>query len=512
MTTFTSGTVITSEWLNSVDAAIGGENGIFSFFSDAEIADVEARTRTENVAPKIIAALDSGLKRLKFPAGSYYLGEHTDATKVIDLSSYGDDITFETSADVEFVITSTGTSPGLSNHPRVFFLQGNNNFSCGDCCFTDLGYASTYPGVGGVAFYYESVVADSANLRLGHIYCVNWGVGLQCVKNDAGNIGRLRGISGKITVTGGTYGANFSNLGDDVSLDLVTTDCWRSYYVYGCSNHNVRITNRDPRTGSGQVNIANGVNAAVIPKDTKDITVKYSCRATPGYTIPSLNHVLINCFADSTGTIDGVYLDLNVDDNEHVVWFANYTTSGGVETAAVTSGIVVNNIFITGVSSGGYIGGIARYTTKPYVNIRGLRWYDDFPEAINQTREINFNPVLTPASGSFSIGAGGSLIQRVYASEGFLQVNTQMILGTAPTLGTGAWRISMPYPNKSSIVTMGVGRITHGGNYYDVTLAMGAGDQFFMMTTNASGTNVGDAAPFVWVAGDVLVATITYPI
>lgn len=484
------------------DAGSGGAFDVFGSLSASEQADVLARTCTLNVVAAIRAPFADGIKRVKFRGGTYYLGSYADGTNAVDLSTYGDNLTIETEGDVEFVMTTT------SGHPRFFFLKGQSHFSLGDCRFRDLGYSAVYPGAGGVAVYYESETTDSANLRLGNIYCKRIGIGLQCVKADAGNIGRLRGISGRITVDEGTYGANFANLGDDVDLTLITTDCWRSYYVYGGQSHRINIHNRDPKTGTGQVNIANGVNATVIPKDTKDIHVRYSCRGT----VPSVNHALINCFADAPGTIDGVYLELDTPDVQVPVWFANYTMSGGVEKLTATAGIVVDNIHISG-TAGGYIGGTAAYTTKPYVNIRGLRWYDDFPVRVNQTREINFNPTVTPVGGgTFSAGAGGTVLQRCYASEGMLHVNTQIIFGTAPTLGTGAWKIDLPYPNKSSVETVGVGSATHGGSYTNVVAVAGATDQFFFMRTSGSGTPVGAAAPFVWVAGDVLVVTISYPL
>lgn len=480
----------------------GGSFDIFDSLSASEQADVLARTCTLNVVAAIRAPFADGIKRVKFRGGTYYLGSYADGTNAVDLSTYGDNLTIETEGDVEFVMTTT------SGHPRFFFLKGQSHFSLGDCRFRDLGYSAVYPGAGGVAVYYESETTDSANLRLGNIYCKRIGIGLQCVKADAGDIGRLRGISGTITVDEGTYGANFANLGDDVDLNLITTDCWRSYYVYGGQSHRINIHNRDPKTGTGQVNIANGVNATVIPKDTKDIHVRYSCRGT----VPSVNHVLINCFADAPGTIDGVYLELDTPDIQAPVYFANYVSSGGAEKLTATVGIVVDNIHISGMS-GGYISGTAAYSTKPYVNIRGLRWLDDFPVRVSQTREINFNPTVTPlGGGTFNPGVGGSVLQRCYASEGMLHVNTQIIFGTAPTLGTGAWKIDLPYPNKSSVVTVGVGSATHGGSYTSIVAIVGATDQFFVMRTNGSGTNVGAAAPFVWVATDELVVTLTYPL
>lgn len=480
----------------------GGSFDIFDSLSASEQADVLARTCTLSVVTAIRAPFADGIKRVKFRGGTYYLGSYTDGTNAVDLSTYGDNITIETEGDVEFVMTT------LSGHPRFFFLAGNSHFTLGDCRFRDLGYSAAYPGVGGVAVYYQSIVLDSTNLRLGNIYGKRIGIGLQCVKNDAGNIGRLRGISGRITVDEGTYGANFANLGDDVDLTLITTDCWRSYFVYGAQSHFIDIHNRNPKAGTGQVNIANGVNALVIPKDTKDIHVRYSCRGT----VPSVNHVLINCFADVPGTIDGVYLELDTPDTWVPVWFANYTTSGGVETSAVTPSLIVDNIHISG-TSGGYIGGTAFYATRPYVNIRGLRWYNDFPQRVSQTREIPFNPVITPVGGgTFNPGTGGSVLQRCFASEGMLHVNTQIVFGTAPTLGTGAWQVELPFPNRSTVEAVGLATATHGGVYTSMNAVIGANNQFFYLRTSGSGVPVGGAAPFVWVAGDVLVVTISYPL
>lgn len=369
-------------WAEAADAKTGDTAvSVFKFMSPTQIADVKARTNQVTVAEAINAAFAAS-KRVTFPEGSYYLGEFRDGAAAIDLATRGDGISIETSGNVELVIKTAGWGS-----PRIFRLSGNSNFSCQNVSFRDLRYDKHVDWQGAVGFYLDaSSGTDWGSLTFREIRSKTMVASIQCSRH-AGSKGTLAKITiDAIYSDDCYYGANFSALGDQVHIGAIHAhQNYRPFFAYGVTGHDVTVYNEDPLPTTGCVNISRGTTPASRGYDTRDIRVKYQCRSNA--LSASVNHVNINQFLDSDGTIDNIQLDLDIDDKRNVsVYFANYTKAGGSPTSAPASDKqVVSNITITG-SANGPIAGLATYARKPAIRLKGaLKPLDDFKANIAAT-------------------------------------------------------------------------------------------------------------------------------
>lgn len=94
-TTFVSGTVVTSAWLNDVNFGTYNPTSasVFEYMTKAEITDVKNRTALIDVGPKIdlaiTAAAARGAGRLLFPAGRYKRTTAMPMSPVVDIVGAG---------------------------------------------------------------------------------------------------------------------------------------------------------------------------------------------------------------------------------------------------------------------------------------------------------------------------------------------------------------------------------------------------------------------------------------
>lgn len=473
---------------------------VYSHLSAAEQADVSARTLGINVVVAIRAAFAAS-KRVRFRAGSYYVGSYTDFQNAIDLSTYGDNITILTEGDVEFVITS------LSGIPKVFNLKDNSHFSCGNIRFRDLAYNYTLTWLGATAFYIDSSNTDCSNIRFQNIYSKNMVSTLQVAKRTI-HTGYCRGVTwDNIYADDCYYGVNFADYGDSANGHIYAYRCYRPYFVYGVQGHDVSITNRHPRTSSGQVNVGQAGWAG--GRDTVGIRVRYQCREC----VESINHFVVGTFVSLTPTIiKDCDFTIDTNDSQCPLYILNYDVSGGVETTALCANDVTNITMRGHASAGVVCTGV--YTVKPYIKLEGsLYMSDSSVDNVVQTLERGRVATwTTQTSESLAVGAGGYFAIKTYIESGICHVHGFLTIGVGAAIGTTGWRFVMPFKNKSTHQIYGVARAVHGGNNYLAGVLMKEGSADITIFSNGTGVDYSATVPWAWVNTDTLRFSVSFPV
>ena len=159
-----------------------------------------------------IQAAHKASKRVFYPDGSYYLGALGVGAKAVDLSSLGDGIAMLTDAAVEFVCMTTGAHQSI-----MFYVKSNNNFSCGDVSFRDLGYDASVTWKGAIGFYLDRAISTWGNVNLGAIHSTHMVASVIVGGGYAAS--RVRGINIKSILSDDCfYGYVGQNQGDHVTI------------------------------------------------------------------------------------------------------------------------------------------------------------------------------------------------------------------------------------------------------------------------------------------------------
>ena len=452
-----------------------------------------------------IQAAFNASKSVYFPSGTYYLGAFSTAENIIDLSALGAGISVNCDNGVELVMQTTA-----SVMPRVFYLLNNTNFSCDPIRIRDTGYNPLLTWKGAIGFYLDCGASDNwGDVKIDAIYGKTL---VACVQVTGGNVtNRVRGINiGQLFSDDCYYGFNALNNGDSVTIDnLVAFQNFRPYFVYGCSDHKVKIFNRSARSGSGPVNISRAVGGL----NTSGIDVTYVARdMTVGIT-----HVLINHIDLLGGEISNIRLNLDI--RSSVVYtplrFVNYTGAGGSETSAASSNLVYD-VTVAGSCDvqANAVTSVASYASKRQLNfLPGTNFFYDtnIPTLFSLDRQGRSQAVTWTASVTNPVLNNGSLLGSYDLVAGLCSYSVALTAGSTTTFGTGDWSFSAPFA--ASVTSMGsVWALDNGTAYYIGTCIINNGTSTVQCYANAAASGYRSTVPMTWATGDQLQLTITYPV
>jgi hypothetical protein len=457
-----------------------------------------------NDRPAIQAAFATS-KSVYFPSGSYYLGAFSTVTNIIDLSALGSGVSIHCDNNVEFVVQTTA-----SVMPRVFYLLNNSNFSCDPIRIRDTGYDPLATWKGAIGFYMDCGASDNwGDIKISAIYGSNLVAPVVVAGGNASN--RIRGIRiGQLFSDNCYYGFNAQNNGDGVIIDnLVAYQNYRPYFVYGVSDHKVKIFNRAARSTSGAVNISRAVGGL----NTSGIDVTYVARdMTVGIT-----HVLINHIDLLGGEISNVRV--NVDIRSSVVYspvrFVNYTGSGGSETSAASSNLVYD-VSVSGSCDvqASAVSAVAAYASKRQLNfLPGQNFFfDSTITAIFGLDRTSRNAAVTwTASVTNPVLNNGTLTGAYDLVGGLCTYSVSLAIGSTTTFGTGDWSFSAPFAAAAASVGS-VWALDSGTAYYIGTCVISNGASTIQCYANGAASGYRSTVPMTWATGDQLQLTITYPV
>lgn len=452
-----------------------------------------------------IQAAFNASKSVYFPAGTYYLGAYSTAENVIDLSALGDGISIHCDNGVELVMQTTA-----SVMPRVFYLLNNNNFSCDPIRIRDTGYDSSLTWKGAIGFYLDCGASDNwGDVKLSAVYAKTMVAGVTVAGGNASN--RVRGIRiGQLFSDDCYYGFNAQNNGDGVVIDnLIAFQNYRPYFVYGATDHRVKIFNRNNRSTSGAVNISRSPGGL----NTSGIDVTYVARDQT----QNITHVLINHIDLLGGEISNVRV--NVDIRSSVIYtpirFVNYTGSGGSETSSASSNLVYD-VVVSGSCDvqANAVTSVAAYGAKRALTfVAGQSFFYDttIPSLFYLDRAARGLAVTWTASVTNPVIGNGSISGAYDLAGGVCTYSVALTAGSTTTFGSGDWLFSAPFA--AAIASVGsVWVFDSGTAYYIGTCLMNAGTSTIQCYAAGAATGYRSTSPMTWANGDQLQLTITYPI
>jgi hypothetical protein len=449
------------------------------------------------------AAFNSGSKSVLFPEGTYWFGQYATSDAIIDLTGLGTDISIKTNGTVEFVCETTAS--GVV--PRFFVLNGNSHFYCDPIRFRDLGYVVGSPLRGAIAFLLEG--ENWGNVTFTSVYGKD--MLALILSSGAPSGGRIRGINiGNLFGDNCLYVINCQNQGDGINIDnLVSFDCIRPYFVYGVTDHNVKIFNRKNKNTSGAINISrnpgglntSGINITYVSKDNDlDIT-----------------HVLINQIDLLGGVIENIRINVDIESSVAYdpVRFVNYTGSGGSETTAPSLN-TVRDIHLTGScdSNARAVTCPASYAAKHLMQFfpgNGFNFDTTILNKFYLNRLSRSGDPVWGASGTApNIGNG---VDSAFFDivDGVCTYSVIITMGSTTTYGTGGWEFTLPF----TPTTFAVGSayaFDSGTAYYVGAVRVQAGSNIAQLFSNGAVAAFGATNPFTWATGDVLQFTITFSI
>ena len=452
-----------------------------------------------------IQAAFAASKSVYFPSGSYYLGTFSTAANIIDLSALGAGVSIHCDNSVEFVVQTTA-----SVMPRVFYLLNNTNFSCDPIRIRDTGYDPLLTWKGAIGFYLDCGASDNwGDVKIAGIYGSNLVAPFVVAGGNASN--RIRGIKiGQLFSDNCYYGFNAQNNGDGVTIDnLVAFQNYRPYFVYGVSDHKVKIFNRAARSTSGAVNISRSVGGL----NTSGIDVTYVARDMA----VGITHVLINHIDLLGGEISNVRV--NVDIRSSVIYspvrFVNYTGSGGSETSAASSNLVYD-VSVAGSCDvqAAAVSAVAAYASKRQLNfLPGQNFFfDSTITAIFGLDRTSRGAAVTWA-GSVTNPAlnNGTLTGAYDLVAGLCTYSVSLTVGSTTTFGSGDWSFSTPFAAAATSVGS-VWVLDSGTAYYIGTCVISTGGSAIFCYANGAASGYRSTVPMTWATGDQLQLTITYPV
>jgi len=453
-----------------------------------------------------VQAAFNASKRVYFPSGTYWMGSYSTSENIIDLSALGAGISIITDKSVEFVCQTTGNVI-----PRFFYLFANSHFSCGPIRFRDTGYDPLVTWRGAYGFFLESNASTNwGDVTFESIYG-NSMVGVVAVAGgNASN--RIRGIHiGQLFSDNCYYGFNAQNQGDGVQIDnLIAFQNYRPYFVYGVSDHKVKIFNRANRGASGAVSISRSPGGL----NTTAIDVSYVARdQTQGIT-----HVLINHIDLLGGTISDIKVHVDIESSTIYtpVRFVNYSGSGGSETSAASTNIV-KDVTLSGTCDvqANPVSAVASYAnaTSKLIFIQGSSFNIELAlfslfSVNTDISPISYTPTWASTGTQPAIG-NGSLSGYYSISGGMCMVTVELNIGSTTTTGTGQYSFSLPFASPKTAVGSYYA-LDNGVAHYAGSTLVAAGNSTLNAFTNGSAAGVGASAPFAWASGDYLRMTLTY--
>lgn len=496
----------------SVSPSVYVEQELGSSPSVLKFGAIRGTTRTPSIASTNKTAFQNAhlaSKSVKIVSGEYWFGTYQFTDTIINLTTCGEGIDIKTVGAVELVCETTGEGA----EPHFYRLsEGNSKFRCGHIRFRDLGYNPMVTRQGAVGFFLiNTPTGNWGDIYIKSIYAKNLVCPIFIVDPIPNNTNRIRGITiGQIFSDDCYYGFNSQNQGDGVRIGkLIAFRNWRPYFVFGVDDHEVSIYNRQNRNTTGAVNICRQVGGG----NTRGIKVSYVARDQD----QTITHVLINHIDLLGGEISNV--DLNIDIKSSVPYFplrfVNYSASGGSETTAASTN-VIRDIDISGScdENAAPISVVGSYPAKGFVRLLQGRGLTTDPTLLDKFslsfQRRNDSVVWGAASVAPSLG-NGNLFRTVDVAEGICHCTFTLDIGSTTTTGTGSWTFSLPYQAKTSAVGS-AWLLDAGTAHYVGVTKIQPGAFSCEVFTNGAVAPIQSNIPFTWVAGDKLLASISYPI
>ena len=453
-----------------------------------------------------IQAAFNASKSVYFPSGTYYLGAFSTAVNIIDLSALGSGISVHCDNGVELVTQTTA-----SVMPNVFYLLNNSHFSCDPIRIRDTGYDPLITWKGAIGFYLNCGASDNwGDVKIEAIYGKGLVSPVSVVGGSASN--RIRGIwIGQLFSDNCYYGFNAQNNGDGVAIDnLVAYENYRPYFVYGVSDHRVKIFNRANRGTSGAVNISRSVGGL----NTSGIDVTYVARNMA----LNFTHVLINHIDLLGGEISNVRVNVDIRSSSTYtpIRFVNYTGSGGSETSAASSNYVYD-VSVSGScdSQANSVTSVASYAAKRQLNfLSGVNFFYDttIPALFSLDKQGRNQTVTWTAGVTNPVLGNGSLSGAYDLVAGLCTYSVRFTAGSTTTFGTGDWSFSAPFvANVTAVGSVWV--FDSGTAYYIGICIIDIGTSTIKCyAPGPVGSGFRSTSPITWVTSDQLQLTITYPV
>jgi hypothetical protein len=463
---------------------------------------------TTNDRTAIQAAINSGAKQIYFPAGDYYLGTTATAINFLDFSSLGSDAAIVTNGFVRLIVETTAQV-----QPNIIYLKNNNHFTCGPIRFKDNGYNPLVDWQGAWGICLDNATGGNwGNVVIDAVYGESMVGVVKIVCQTIESANRIRGVKiGQLFSDNCYYGFNAQNSGDSVVIDnLVSYRNYRSFFVYGVTDHQVNIYSRNLRLTSGDVNISRNVGGL----NTTNISVNYTNKDN---TTPNVCNVNINHIDLLGGTISGVDLVLDIQSTQSYapLKFVNYTGAGGSETTAPSSNYV-QDIRITGScdANASLVDVVASYAAR-----RRLSYVQGYYFLLNATVYAAFQlnqqntsgtPTWVGSSSNPAIG-NGTLTYAIYQAEGMAFLTMKMTAGSTTTFGTGNWTF-LGFGVNATYTVLGTWLAKIGGTYFSGASRILAGTAEVKGYGYNSANEFNPTFPGSWASGDELTITIAYPI
>jgi hypothetical protein len=463
---------------------------------------------TTNDRTAIQAAINSGAKQIYFPEGDYYLGATSTAINFLDFSNAGTDVSIVTDGFVRFVVETTAQVQS-----NIIYLKNNSHFTCGPIRFKDNGYNPLVDWQGAWGICLDNATGGNwGNVVIDAVYGESMVGVVKIICQTIESANRIRGVKiGQIFADNCYYGFNAQNSGDAVVIDnLISYRNYRSFFVYGVTDHQVNIYSRDLRLTSGDVNISRGVGGL----NTSNISVNYTNKDNTTLNVCNVN---INHIDLLGGTISGI--DVVLDVQSTVAYaplkFVNYTGAGGSETTAPSSNYV-QDIRITGScdANATLVDVVASYAARRRLTyIQGFNFllnttvYDAFQ--LNQQNTAG-TPTWVGSTTNPAIG-NGTLTYAIYQTNGMAFLTMKMTAGSTTTFGTGNWTFSN-FGVNATYTVLGTWLAKVGANYYSGASRILAGTAEVKGYGYNNANEFNPTFPGAWAAGDELTITIAYPI
>lgn len=264
---------------------------------------------------------------------------------------------------------------------QIFQLNGVSNINTVGVLSVESASSTPYATTGSYGAR-ALVILNNANADCGNIFVdsINITRGAQGLLVGSASNYRIKNINVEnIVTTDVTYGANFANNGDNVSIkNLTTTNAYRSYFAYGCKNHKANVTAINHYAGGTPINLSR-YSAAEGGSSTNTESFSLSLEVIdPGInvTCATLRHL-----GDDgvTQKIQGINIKMSANVFNTGLTMANmlnYTGSGGSITTTTFNAVITNiqlEVNAPDNIAGVYLGGGCNWAVTPIVTTSGSR-------------------------------------------------------------------------------------------------------------------------------------------
>jgi len=267
----------------------------------------------------VVSALRAS-KSIVFPEGDYYLGELGRSIPSTAISLRGGRIRIRSQGRVRLIVNTIEKAV-----TTVFGVSSVSDLFVGDFEIVDHGGDARQKWRGAVGFMIVGQTGPSSGISFGRVTARNLVAGILVRGRTANRVSGIR--VDRLVCEDCYYGVNCQENGDDMVIGSIeTTNCNRSYFVYGVTGHRVSVRSMNGAQASADCLIKR------YEFDTSDIVLRYFARGT---RIKAPHGLVVFEQQPGPGTGAGVIRDVSVDldvDAEastgYPVLFRSYTHDG----------------------------------------------------------------------------------------------------------------------------------------------------------------------------------------